>query len=41
MQTINKTLAVTNQVHGALNVLTGKSYGKRYFSGKIGRGSYD
>lgn len=41
MQSINKTLATTNQVVGAINVITGKSYGKRYFSGKIGRGSYD
>jgi hypothetical protein len=41
MQSINKTLAVTNQVKGAINVLTGKSYGQRYYSGKIGRGSYD
>lgn len=41
MQSINKTLATTNQVVGAIDVITGKSYGKRYFSGKIGRGSYD
>lgn len=41
MQTINKTLAVSNQVSGAIDVLSGKPYGQRYYSGKVGRGSYD
>lgn len=41
MQTINKTLAVSNQVSGAIDVLSGRPYGQRYYSGKIGRGSYD
>lgn len=41
MQTINKTLAITNQVSGAIDAISGKPYGQRYYSGKIGRGSYD
>ena len=41
MQTINKTLAISNQVSGAIDVLSGKPYGQRYYSGKVGRGSYD
>ena len=41
MQTINKTLAVTNQVIGAIDAISGRPYGERYYSGKIGRGSYE
>lgn len=41
MQTINKTFAVTNQVMGAIDAISGKPYGERYYSGKIGRGTYD
>lgn len=41
MQEVNKALTVANQVSGAISSITGKPYGSRYYSGKIGRGTYD
>ena len=41
MQEVNKALTVANQVSGAISAITGKPYGSRYYSGKIGRGTYD
>lgn len=41
LQDINKVLTIGNQIAGAISSVTGKPYGSRHYSGKVGRGTYD